>query len=124
MKLILNIGLDVKATSQIAAHVALEIVKACGLLVGKHKVVQSDTEPTLVVEASTDPTVLAPFHALTHQIAADLQQDCIAVFIPNTDSAKSVGLLSGPRAAAWGEFNPEFFFLIDGSRLAAQKVAA
>lgn len=114
MKFILNIGLDVKATSQIAAHVALEIVKAHDFIVHKHKVVQSDTEPTLVAEVS------GGFPAAPYRIAYDLQQDCIAVY----DPVKKSGELLGPQSHRWGIFNPAFFFLIDGSRLAAQKVAA
>lgn len=119
MKLILNIGLNVKASSQIAAHVALEIVKANGLLVHKHKVVQSDTEPTLVVEVTAGPFSTGSSGTIS-TIANDLQQDCIAVY--RADIGK--GSLVGPRAASWGKFNPEFFFLLNGKRLVPQKAAA
>jgi hypothetical protein len=112
MKLILNIGLDVTASAPIAAHVALEIVKANGFIVSSHKVVQSDTEPTLVVEA-----IVADNLSLEHgcyQTAVELRQDCIAVYVP----LWRYGRLVGPCAAAWGQFNPEFFILPSGKRLA------
>jgi hypothetical protein len=116
MKLILNIGLDVIS----------------------HKVVQSDTEPTLVVEAivadnfslehgcyqTADNFSLehgcyqtADNFSLEHgcyQTAVELRQDCIAFYVP----LWRYGQLVGPRAAAWGEFNPEFFILPSGKRLA------
>lgn len=122
MKLILNIGLAVGTTSSIAASVALEIVKANGLIVHRHKVLQSDTEQTLVCEVSADP--LSPVHrrptAVFSAIAEDLQQDCIAVY---SEPIKT-GVLVGPRASAWGPFNPEFFFQLDGTRLAQPTPAA
>ena len=121
MQLILNIGLDVGATSSIAAHVALQIVSANNFRVERSKVVQSDTEPTLVVEIQVfDLPFLA--WAQLKQIAIDLHQDCIAAYNPD----KGKGALIGPRAAAWGPFNPEFFILPNGKRLAqpATKAAA
>ena len=117
MEVILNIGLDVNATSTIAAHVALEIVKANGFLVRKHAVVQSDTEPTLVVTVSQFDGQLA---GRIYSTAVDLQQDCIAVYSPRIQN----GTLIGPKAAAWGTFNPEFFFMPDGTRLASPAAKA
>lgn len=108
MKLILNIGLDVNATQTIAARVAYEIVVANGFFIHQHKVVQSDTEPTLVVEVSEG------FPAAPYRIAYDLHQDCIAVYNPTNGQ----GELLGPQSHKWGPFNPELFFLLDGTRLA------
>ena len=112
MNFIFNIGLDVNATETVAAHVALQIVGANDFRVVKHAVVQSDTEPTLVVEVEC-----YDFPALAWmkmgQIARDLRQDCIAIYNPS----KRVGALAGDRAAKWGPFNAEFFFLLDGTRL-------
>ena len=113
MKLILNIGLDVNATSTIAATVALEIAKANGMIIGKHKVIQSDTEPTLVIEGLYAGHMVDLTKHM-HQIARDLQQDCIAVYQP----LRGAGHLVGPKAIKWGQFNPEFFFLPSGKRLA------
>ena len=109
MKLILNIGLDVQATRQIAAHVALEIVKANGFIVHSSKVIESDTEPTLVVEVSG----YGSLRKALETISTDLHQDCIAVWVPES----AVGRLVGPRADKWGAFNPEFFIMPDGRRL-------
>ena len=115
MKLILNVGLNVGATTTIAADVAEQIVVANGFLIHRKTLVQSDTEPTLVCEVSADP--LAPdakqAKAAFSAIAEDLQQDCIALY---SEDIKA-GALVGPRAAKWGRFNPEFFFGLDGQRL-------
>lgn len=121
MQLILNIGLDVTASAPIAAHVALEIVKANGFLVIRHKVVMSDTEPTLVVDAVWPYSwkIMGRLAGqAVHQSAIDLKQDCIAVWLP----VQAQGRLIGPRAAAWGAFNPEFFILPNGKRLATPTI--
>jgi hypothetical protein len=47
--------------------------------------------------------------------ANELGQECIALYYPGAE----FGQLIGPRAAAWGEFNPEFFLMPDGTRMAA-----
>lgn len=124
LKLILNIGLDVTASASIASHVALEIVKANGFLVHNHAVVQSDTEPTLVVEASLDPLPGSAPKASFYGVAEDLRQDCIAAVAWDAANAQYRGALIGPRAEAWGKFDPSLFFRLDGSRLATKKAAA
>lgn len=117
MKFILNIGLDSKATRSISADVAAQIVVANDFLIRKSKVLRSDTEPTLVCEVVAMPS--SPFLVIQQlrQIAVDLHQDCIAVFRPRTGK----GVLIGPNAQAWGKFNPEFFFTLDGQRLAEEQ---
>lgn len=40
-----------------------------------------------------------------YQIASMFDQDCVALFSP----AGAVGILVGPNAAKWGEFDPAFF---------------
>lgn len=42
-----------------------------------------------------------------------LGQDCIAIRYPDGS-----GKLIGPAASEWGDFNPEFFVMEDGSRAA------
>ena len=118
MKITLNIGLALEGKPNLTADEALAAVKTSGLLVGRYATVQSDTEPTLVVDARTDSAVMIPFNASVWQIADALSQDCIAVYIPNTNKPAAEGMLIGPRAAAWGEFNPAYFIDIDGNRLA------
>lgn len=39
-----------------------------------------------------------------YDVACELKQDCVAVAYSNGS-----GRLIGPNAAAWGEFNPEYF---------------
>lgn len=118
MKLIVNVGLEVQATRMLSAHVAREILVANGFTIGKTRVIESDTEPTLVAELVNVPLGAGPGIAL-YQTACDLQQDCIAVYAPHTGK----GGLIGPNHKAWGEFNPHFFFGLDGKRL-TQEVTA
>lgn len=120
MNLILNIGLAVKDGLPIGADAALLAVAANDFRVVKHLVAQSDTEPTLVVEVLVLDLPALAWRKL-HQVANDLRQECIAAYNAETDK----GALIGPQAAAWGDFNPEFFITPDGQRLAQPvKVAA
>lgn len=121
MRFLLNIGLNVGATTAISAEVARQILIANDLLPVNDGVVHaSDTEPTLVIEVqplSRSPSlVLAAFAS----VAVDLQQDCIAVYRPKTGG----GCLVGPKAAEWGPFNPEFFILPNGTRLSGPAAQA
>lgn len=112
MRLVLNIGLDPKATPEIAAHVAREILRANGFFtVGNSRIVQSDTEPTLVVGVTPQPGLLV--RSAIHQTAADLEQECIAAW----DVVAKCGALTGPQAAKWGTFDAQRFFMLDGRRL-------
>ena len=62
----------------------------------------STDEPALYVRIDLDVMAMID---LGWQLCDFLNQDCIAVYIPE----QRAGLLVGPRAAAWGEFNPEYF---------------
>ena len=119
MTLILNIGLDIKATPSLSAHVAREMLVANGLLIKSSFLADSDTERTLVASVIPGPFLTNParLRAALHQTAADLQQDRIAWWLPSA----AHGELVGPNTAAWGAFSPEFFIDMDGQRL---KVAA
>lgn len=111
--LIVNIGLAVGQTDAITATVAREILVANGFLIVRSAVHQSDTESTLVAKVlPTHPTAKHCSAALT-ETSNDLRQDCIAVWSPTL----RVGHLFGDKAAAWGPFNPDFFLLLDGTRL-------
>jgi len=126
MQLILNIGLKSNGR-QYDAGLAVDALRGTGLasILNRYTLVQSDTEPTLVVTCEFTPTNSAgnaiPAQA-AYQVAAALNQDCIAVYSPHV----AFGALIGPRAALWGAFNPEFFIMPDGTRLSqpAVKVAA
>ena len=115
MKFLINIGLDVKASTTLSADVAKQIVRAYNFLIERETLLQSDTEPTLVLEVIA---LIGPTLALQgfHGIATDLKQDCIAVYRPKDGK----GALIGPNAKAWGEFNPAYFFLLDGTRLGGE----
>ena len=116
MRFILNIGLagvlprvDYRNRPMTPAEVAFDAVKALNFKTWSCTLLQSDTEPTIVVSANHTGDVAA----CTNWLAEKLNQDCIAVF--DTEGDKTG--LYGPRAAAWGDFNPEFFLLADGTRL-------
>jgi hypothetical protein len=106
--IILNIGLEANDGSEVNERAALAAVLgrtravSCGIR-------QSDTERTLVVIAEALSTTAA------WTIAVALKQDCIAVY--DTDAKR--GRLIGPRADAWGAFEPAYFILPDGTRLDA-----
>lgn len=117
MKFILNIGLESQATSLISAHVAREIVSANEFLVTNYSVGESDTEPTLVCEVMPLKTDLRQIAQDVYQIAVDLRQDCVAVYVPLTGK----GVLMGPRAERWGPFNPARFVTLDGQRLSKEQ---
>ena len=114
MQIVLNIVLDNvpgdNQQEQLAA--VFDEINEYGFGGGYYRLVESDTEPTLVVLAHDD----APGQDnRIDQLSRALRQDCIAVYYPEDKS----GAVIGPNAAAWGEFNPKFFFTLSGQRLAA-----
>ena len=119
MEVILNIGLNTNTNTRTVLE-AIDAVQAtadAGFRVISTEVFNSDTEPTLVVVA--DDLDRPGFDNRVFELARRLQQDCIALF-----TAEGYGDLLGPNAAAWGAFNPEFFILPTGERLAAQQARA
>jgi hypothetical protein len=73
-------------------------------------VLRSDTEPTLIALVEIKPGHLGD---AAFQVCDQLGQDCIAVVETETRE----GSLIGPRAAAWGTFNPSYFLTMSGRRL-------
>ncbi|CAB4198872.1 crystallin beta/gamma motif-containing protein, partial [uncultured Caudovirales phage] len=69
---------------------------------------KSDTEQTVVAELDR---ALTPEEG--YAVAAALGQEAVAQHTGNKQ-----GALYGPNAAAWGDFTPEFYLNMDGSRLA------
>lgn len=114
MKYTLNIGLARKGSSYLDVVEVIRALQDAQLYIGAYALVQSGTEPTVVVEVD------GPAPAAGYVLAQRLGQDCIAVWHPDTE----VGRLIGPHAAAWGEFNPEFFLLLDGSILSTTVATA
>ena len=117
MLVTLNIGLSgpsglIPVTKAIDAL----LLEGFWIKIDSRAVVNSDTEPTLVVTVSKEGN-LGSFDAIC-RVSAALEQDCIAVW----DGMWQKGYLLGPRAAAWGKFNPEFFFLKNGARLKSSEL--
>ena len=120
MNFILNIGLKSETLGDITAQQALNAVNAADVFVYGSQVFESDTEPTLVLSADFKTTKYSIAKTIT-ALAKELGQDCIAIWLPEWNR----GELHGPKAAAWGDFNPEFFLMPDGQPLVqATKIAA
>jgi len=116
MEVVLNIGLARTGKSNLTT---LEVLKAAGAAkvgVCSAEVFSSDTEPTLVCIARLTGHDSQENTRAIYKLAETLEQDCIASYarLP----IANFGALIGPRAAAWGAFNPEFFIMPDGTRLA------
>ncbi len=123
MDVILNIGL---ANNPRDVRGSLEVLNFYGLVPAEHQLLDSDTEPTLVVTVHTGelPVDVPPSLAI-YKTAQALNQECIAAYVPEQGAVRApVGRLIGPRAAAWGAFNPEFFLMPGGSRLSDSQPAA
>lgn len=122
MQLILNIGLDgIPGAERRQADAALRALRAEGFNPSRATTFLSDSEPTLVVIAwfgnengLSSTSLNVTWRQAVYHTARQLNQDCIAVYNPDTRA----GYLIGPRAEAWGEFNAGFFIQIDGTRLA------
>lgn len=110
---LLNIGLMTPDGVEISNTAALKALRGAGILWQDYRVHVSSTEPTLVVDCyATDYQV--------HLIATWLEQDCIAVW----DLMHREGRLVGPRKELWGEFDPEQFLYMNGSRMSEARSAA
>lgn len=116
MNIILNVGLLQRdQRTPIADHHALRLVEdEAAITVLDAGTRHVDAEPTLVIECSFN-TAVESIQTACDRIARELGQDCLAVWFP----ARCRGRLIGPGAVAWGAFNPEFFILLDGTRLSA-----
>ena len=109
MKTILNIGLAREGNKNIGVGTVLRELGQRGFQLYEYLIWHSATEVTVVAEVEANMST-SPFYYL----AQVLGQDCIAVYRPDLQK----GRLIGPKAEAWGEFNPEFFIQLDGTRLA------
>lgn len=116
MHIIFNIGLESKDAD--GNVIALDPEAVCEFtheLAGVGfwgAVLESHTEQTLVIEFDyAELRQHASFTNVALKICESFNQDCVAVY----NTALEAGQLIGPRAEAWGEFNPEYFFLVDGT---------
>jgi len=90
-----------------ALSVQSEVCKAFHNIVPfglRSRVAQSATEPTLICQFTyPDDTLADDIKAAVFALCGTCDQDAVALTCDDT------GLLLGPRAAAWGSFNPEYF---------------
>ena len=111
MTYLLNIGLATSEGAPISAQEAQEALTTQGFSISIHEVVNSTTEPTLVVLVTPPPAWRGrEVYAHFFSVAQMLRQDCIAVF--SYDAGR--GALIGPAAESWGDFNSKLFYLFDG----------
>lgn len=110
MSFILNIGLKTNTEETLNATHALNVVEAAGFKVKAQSLEFSSTELTLVVMCIG---TVGENRTRIDNLCKVLKQDCVAAY----DMYRRVGELIGPKAAEWGEFNPAFFLLLDGTTL-------
>lgn len=108
MKFELNIGLDEAGEDNDRAARAVRVMRAkmylrdyCEKVISCEVVgdIGGAEEPCLYAEV-----LAGNVEALGFALSEALRQECVAFQFPNGN-----GALVGPRAAAWGEFNPEYF---------------
>lgn len=104
---VLNIGLAREGQPNLRFTEVYKALGKAGIVPLEFLTEMSDTEQTVVFEA------LIPADHSVYAVAEALDQDCIALW----DRMGNEGRLVGPRAAKWGDFNPEYFILPNGSRL-------
>lgn len=119
MPYILNIGLARQGNSNVGVGTVLREIASCGFRLVNHAIHHSGTEITVVAQVNRRYGYTPAAECAAH-LATLLGQDCIAVYNPERD----FGYLAGPNAAAWGEFNPAYFLMLDGSRLDGSRPAA
>jgi hypothetical protein len=103
---LVNIGLNVEGGAPLTPAAVLDALKAIGVTVETHEVHESNTEPTVVAKLDRP---LTPEEA--HALSVTLKQQAIAQL------SDGEGGVHGPMAEAWSPFNPEFFLLMDGTKL-------
>jgi hypothetical protein len=105
----INIGLDIPTGGKVKTLGALASVRALGVKITDHAVWDSNTEPTLVVQLDRP---LTPEEG--NSLSTELQQEAIAQRYED-----GTGDLFGPKAEAWGPYNPDFFLELSGETAAA-----
>ena len=106
----LNIGLDPSEKmggKPLKKKEVLDAVRATGRRPKRVRRVTSSSEPTLVVD------IAPPLSAdEAHDLSVKLKQEGVAQHLGGGE-----GLLAGPYAAGWGDFNPAFFYTQGGDTL-------
>lgn len=118
--IILNIGLRIGRTGQLnTVTQTVQALERAGFNLQALRVDQSSTEPTVIAQvesASTwgvDPAQAAALHG----VAVALGQQAIGAWERNQNH----GILVGPEASTWGEFDRTEFIHICGRRLARKR---
>lgn len=125
----LNIGLLESSIigngRRIPASKALEVVQRTTRMVFgwdavniAHAVHDSGSEPTLIVKMLTFGTDHDRVQLLADALCSRLRQEAIALAKLDDSGHVEFGELRGPMAERWGEFNPEYFLLLNGQRAA------
>lgn len=105
-----NIGLAIPGSNlTMEPSSTLAVLKAHFAILDS-AVVQSDSEPTVSAVLGCYCEIVDALRRL-NLVAVALGQEAIAVYV------EGWGTLVGPNAAAWGDFNPEFFLTTGGARL-------
>lgn len=118
MQVLLNIGCESNTLGKLHPVWVLSAVRLHHFKILRHATHTSDTEKTVVLEVEMTGDSADNTRAI-YDLSVSLGQDCIACY---TDRFDGFGALVGPKASEWGNFNPEFFLLLDGTRLAAPAV--
>lgn len=108
-KPLLNVGLDINGGGVVDPAKVIKALTKLGVKVEKQSIHQSNTEPTLVASLSRKLT-----DDEAQKLSTRFKQDAIAQY------ANGAGKLHGPKAADWGDFNPDFFLNHEGKPLSSE----
>lgn len=131
IEIILNVGLDgvpvngesytngVRNPHRVEQLMAVvQATRQAGFAIIEAKLLQSDTEPTAVMRVTRAHSDLSHTRDAVFRLAQALNQEAIAAY----SAGHGQGWLLGPGAHNWGDFNPAFFIMPDGKRLAQPAV--
>ena len=112
---LVNIGLALPTGGAITADKACEALTAAGFAFCSSTVVASQTEQTLVALVTFNTKARGrDTYGAFFRVAEQCGRECIAVYSVMAER----GALIGPKAATWGAFDPEYFYLANGDTLA------
>lgn len=119
---LLNIGMNVNGVETLTVVDVVNAIAAKNVTIKQIGVVQSDTEKTVVVGIRGDLTKTA-----LRSLAVALRQEAVAQWNPSrffknrserrAEDMQRAGMLAGPKAEAWGEFDASHFLGFDGKPL-------
>lgn len=107
------LNIDLKTSPKMTANAVMEDLKVGDILsilpvfsldFDIAKIVQSETEKTLILAGVSDMDYL-DFEKAIHSLSDALKQDCIAAYFPKSD----FGALIGSHSDDWGMFDKRYF---------------